>query len=279
MKRNRFFTVIGCLLFVCSLAAQDLVILHTNDVHSQMDAQVSGQSAGLGGVERRAAYIAQVRNAHPGKVVLLDAGDYNQGTPYFNLFGGKLEVALMNAMEYDAAAIGNHEFDNGQSDFAQRLKKAKYATLCANYSFEKTPLKGVVKPYTIIKRNGYKIGVIGVTVTLQGVVSAAALAYLTFQNPVPIVNKWAAFLKKEKKCDLVICLSHLGYDGGSAARPSDIYLAEHSRDVDLIIGGHTHTLLLHPDIRKNLDGKEVPIVQADCRGTYVGRIEVTFEKR
>jgi 5'-nucleotidase len=161
---------------------------------------------------------------------------------------------------------------------AKRLKKAKYVSLCANYSFEKTPLKGAIKPYTIIKRYGYRIGIIGVTVTLQGVVAASALEHLEFQNPVPIVNEWAEFLKKEKKCDFVICLSHLGYDGGSAARPSDVYLAEHSRNIDLIIGGHTHTLLAHPDIRKNLDGKEIPIVQADSRGAYVGRVDVTFGK-
>ena len=273
---NRYFILIVCLLLVSYMAAQDLVILHTNDVHSQMDPQESGSKAGLGGAERRAAYIAEVRKAHSGKVIVLDAGDYNQGTPYFNLFGGKLEVALMNAMGYDAAALGNHEFDNGQEDLAKRLKKAKYTTVCANYSFAKTPLKRLVKPYTIIKRNGYKIGIIGVTVSLQGVVFAAAIKNLDFQNPVPVVNELAAFLKEKKKCDLVICLSHLGYDGGSSVRPSDVYLAEHSRNVDLIIGGHSHTLLLSPDIRKNLDGKEVPVVQADSRGAYVGRLDLFF---
>ncbi|MCL1973646.1 MAG: metallophosphatase [Bacteroidetes bacterium] len=271
---NRYFLLIICLLIACVSAAQDLIILHTNDVHSQMDAQTSGQSAGLGGVERRAAYMAQVRREYPGKVVVLDAGDYNQGTPYFNLFGGKLEIALMNAMLYDAVAIGNHEFDNGQKDLAKRLKKAKYVSLCANYSFTETPLKRTIKPYTIIKRNGYRIGIIGVTVTLQGIVSASALAHLEFQNPVPIVNRLAEQLKKEKKCDLVICLSHLGYDGGSAQRPSDVYLAEHTRNIDLIIGGHSHTLLKKPDVRKNLDGAEVPIVQADSRGSHVGRVDV-----
>ena len=275
---NRYFVLVICLLLAFCLAAQDLVIIHTNDVHSQMDPQESGQAVGLGGVERRAAYISEMRQTYPGKIILLDAGDYNQGTPYFNLFGGKLEVALMNAMRYDAAALGNHEFDNGQKDLAKRLKKAKYVSLCANYAFKDTPLKRAIKPYTIIKRNGYRVGIIGVTVTLQGVVSASALADLKFQDPVPIVNRLAELLKKEKKCDLVICLSHLGYDGGSSQRPSDIYLAEHTRNVDLIIGGHTHTLLKKPDMRKNLDGKEVPIVQADSRGAHTGRVDVYFSK-
>ena len=271
---NRYIILIVKLLLVYNLTGQDIVILHTNDVHSQMDPLTSGLGAGLGGVERRAAYIAEVRKAYPRQVILLDAGDYNQGTPYYNLFGGKLEVKLMNVMGYDAATLGNHEFDNGQEDLAQRLKRAKYATLCANYSFDQTPLKRWVKPYTIVKRNGYKIGIIGVTVTLQGVVSLSALQNLTFQNPVPIADELARFLKKEKKCHLVICLSHLGYDGGSSTRPSDIYVAEHSRHIDLIIGGHTHTVLAQPDIRKNLDGKEVPIVQAGSQGAFVGRVDL-----
>jgi len=275
---NRYILLILSLLVVFGLAAQDLVILHTNDMHSQMDVQDSGYGAGLGGVERRAAYIAQMRQSYPNKLILLDAGDYNQGTPYFNLFGGLMEVELMNLMGYDAAALGNHEFDNGQEDLAKRLKKAGYTSLCANYSFKKTPLKRVIKPYTIIKRNGYKIGVIGVTLTLQGVVMQSAIKNLSFQNPVPIVNKWAQYLKEKKKCDLVICLSHLGYDGGSAQRPSDTYLAEHTRNIDLIIGGHTHTLLVEPDIRVNLDGKEVHIVQADSRGAHVGRVDVYIPK-
>ena len=279
MQKFRLNILIICLLFVYGLAAQNLVILHTNDVHSQMDTEVSGEYARLGGVERRAAYIAEMRKLYPRNLILLDAGDYNQGTPYFNLFGGKLEIELMNAMGYDAAVLGNHELDNGQEDLAKRLKKAKFATLSANYSYSNTPLKQAVKPYTIIKRDGYKIGIIGVTITLQGLVMASALQNLSFQNPVPIVNQLAEMLKKEKKCDLVICLSHLGYDGGSPQRPSDVYLAEHSRHIDLIIGGHTHTLLTQPDIRKNLDGKEVPIVQAGSRGAYVGRVDIFFNNR
>ncbi|MDR2586100.1 MAG: metallophosphatase [Prevotellaceae bacterium] len=277
MGLKKYLVLIICQLFVCLAAAQDIIILHTNDVHSQMDVQISGQSVGLGGVERSAAYIAEVRKAHPHRVILLDAGDYNQGTPYFNLFGGKLEVKLMNVMGYDAASLGNHEFDNGQKDLAKRLRKAKYVSLCANYSFAKSPLKRAIKPYTVITRNGYKIGIIGVTVTLKGVVSAPAIEGLEFQNPVPIVNELALMLKNKKKCDFVICLSHLGYNGGSSARPSDIYLAEHSRNVDLIIGGHSHTLLQKPDIRKNLDDKELPIVQADSRGAYVGRVDLYFD--
>lgn len=273
---RRFLILYLAFFWTLIAAAQDLIILHTNDSHSQMDPQTTGQSAGLGGVERRAAYITQVHKEHPGKVILLDGGDYNQGTPYFNLFGGKLEVELMNQMGYDAAALGNHEFDNGQQDLAKRLKKAKFVTLCANYDFANTPLKKHIKPYTIIRRNGYRVGVIGATVTLQGIVGAAAIEGLQFQNPVPIVNELAEMLKTKMKCDLVICLSHLGFNGGNAARPSDVYLAEHTRHVDLIIGGHSHTLLKQPSMRKNLDGKEVPIVQAGSRGDYVGRVEINF---
>ena len=264
------------LCMAAGLSAQDLVILHTNDLHSQMELMTSGSTTGLGGAERRAAYIAQVRKEHPGKVILMDAGDYNQGTPYFNLFGGKLEMKIMNALRYDVATLGNHEFDNGQKDLAKRLSKAKYSTVCANYDFSQTPLKRHVKPYTIIKRNGYKIGIIGVTVYLKGVVSQEAVAGLEFENPIPIVNHWADFLKNEKHCDLVICLSHLGYGEGSKERPADVRLAEQSRNVDIIIGGHSHTFLAQPDIRKNADGKEVMIVQTGSRGVNVGKIEVNL---
>ena len=277
MMVRRFFLFVTAILWTLVAVAQELVILHTNDSHSQMEPQSSGQSAGLGGVERRAAYIAEMQKEYRGRVIVLDGGDYNQGTPYFNLFGGKMEVELMNAMGYDAVALGNHEFDNGQKDLAKRLRKAKYVTLCANYSIAHTPLKRYIKPYTIVKRNGYKVGIIGVTVTLRGVVSASAITNLEFQDPVPIVVELAKMLKTKKKCNFVICLSHLGFDGGSPARPSDIYLAEHSRHIDLIIGGHSHTLLRQPNIRKNLDGKDIPIVQADSRGSYVGRVDVYFD--
>ena len=275
-KVIHYIILLPLLCLAVSLSAQDLVILHTNDIHSQMEPQTAGAVAGLGGAERRAAYIAQVRKEHPGKVILLDAGDYNQGTPYFNLFGGVMEMKIMNALRYDVAALGNHEFDNGQKDLAKRLSKARFPTVCANYDFSRTPLKRQVKPYTIIKRNGYKIGVIGVTVYLKGVVSQEAVAGLEFENPIPLVNTWADYLKNTKCCDLVICLSHLGYGEGSAERPGDVRLAEQSRNVDVIIGGHSHTFLEEPDMRKNAEGREVMIVQTGSRGVNVGKIEVNF---
>ena len=134
---HRYLITFICLLFLCTAAAQDLVILHTNDVHSQMEPLVSGHGAGLGGVERRAAYIAEMRQAYPHSVILLDGGDYNQGTPYYNLFGGVMEVEVMNLMGYDAAVLGNHEFDNGQEDLAKRIKKARFVSLSANYSYKR----------------------------------------------------------------------------------------------------------------------------------------------
>ena len=277
MKKNiRHIILLPLLCVAVGLSAQDLVILHTNDIHSQMEPMTSSATMGLGGAERRAAYIAQVRKEHSGKVILMDAGDYNQGTPYFNLFGGVMEVQIMNALRYDVTTLGNHEFDNGQKDLAKRLSKARYATVCANYDFSKTPLKRHVKPYTIIKRNGYKIGIIGVTVYLKGVVSQEAVAGLEFENPIPLVNDWADFLKNKKHCDLVICLSHLGYGEGSAERPGDVRLAEQSRNVDIVIGGHSHTFLPEPDMRKNAEGQEVMIVQTGSRGVNVGKIEVNF---
>ena len=263
------------LLTICPLLfGQDLVILYTNDVHSNIEPVESGAYAGLGGYQRIANYVDHVKATHK-NVLLLDAGDYNQGTPYYTLFKGELEVKLLNAIGYDAAAIGNHEFDDGQQVFADRLKKAKYKTLCSNYDFSKSPLKKRVQQYTIIKKGGKRIGIIGVTLNIDGVVSAAGRKDVVYQPPIPIVNKLAKELKN-KGCDLVILLSHLGYNSGSESRPGDILVAEMSEDIDIIIGGHTHTFLSEPTFVPNKSGKNVIVTQAGSSGVNVGRLDVSF---
>ncbi len=269
------------LLFLLSITLQGqikLTILHTNDVHSQIEPITSGSLAGKGGVERRAAAIAQQRAQNP-DLLLLDAGDYVQGTPYFNMFGGDAEIELMNALHYDVASLGNHEFDNGQEHLFTMLENATFPVVCANYDFSNSPLKDIIKPYTIIHKKGLRIAIIGLLVNLDGFVSYNSRQGIVYLDPIVKANELAAKLKKEDKCDLVICLSHLGYDdAGRPELPTDIMLAENSRNIDLIIGGHSHSFLEKPDVRTNLDGEKIPIYQVGKSGAYLGKITVTFEK-
>lgn len=267
------FLVIGTVI----LDGQDLVILHTNDTHSQITPQTSGDGAGLGGYERREAYVNSVRSEMGAdKVLLLDAGDFSQGTPYFSIFKGDVEIELMNALGYDVACLGNHEFDNGQAELARRLSNAAFVTVCANYDFRQTPLEGVVKPYTIVEKAGRKIGIIGALTDIGGIVAKNNIKGLSYINPVDTVNALAAELKNEKMCDLVLLLSHCGYYGGNKTSPGDIDIAEMSENVDIIVGGHTHTRLTEKKIYKNRVGKSVTVVQDGEKGEYVGRIDIWF---
>lgn len=273
---KRILIIIALMAVTASFAdAQRLVILHTNDSHSQIEPLRVGRDKGYGGVERRMEYIRQVREQYgKDKVLLLDAGDYNQGTPYFTVAKGDLEIELVNAMKYDVATLGNHEFDNGQEELARRLRKARFTTLTCNYDFSGTCLRKLVKPWTIVKRGGMKIGIVGATSYLEGNVMFSHLEGMKRLNTIAEVNRWAEFLKKEKKCDLVIFLSHLGYRGGTQDRPSDEVLVAASRNIDLVIGGHSHTFIKAPLVVKDLDGRDVPIVQAGCQGVQVGKFEI-----
>lgn len=272
---KRIFISMLLIAAAFSLNGQKLVVLHTNDTHSQIEPLRTGRNAGCGGVSRRLQFIDSVRSEYGSdRVLLLDAGDYNQGTPYFNVGGGDLERDLVNIMGYDAVAIGNHEFDNGQDEFARRLAGAKYPTVCCNYDFTGTPLEGYVKPYVVLKRGGFRIGIIGATVRLRGVVSAPSIEGITSLNTIEEVNRWAEYLKKQKRCDIVILLSHIGFDGGSDDNPSDKIVAAKSRNIDFIIGGHSHTFLKEAVEVDNLDGVPVPIMQAGCKGVEVGELKI-----
>lgn len=277
--RKVIYAAVALLLAVTAADAQKLVILHTNDTHSQIEPVRVGRNAGLGGVERRLQYINKVREEYgAGNVLLLDGGDYNQGTPYFTMAKGDLEIDLCNILGYDVATLGNHEFDNGQHELARRLRKAKHATITCNYDFSATPLRKLVKPYVIVKRAGLKIGIIGSTSYLEGNVLKSHLDGMKRLNTIEEVNRWADYLKNKKHCDLVIHLSHLGYDGGTMDRPSDILLIENSRNIDIVVGGHSHTFLKKAREVKDLDGKVVPIVQSGGQGVVVGKFEITLSQ-
>ena len=273
---KKLFLILAAVCLTFSAAdAQRLVILHTNDTHSQIEPLRTGRNEGLGGVDRRLQFIDSVR-AHYGKkkVLLLDAGDYNQGTPYFTVAKGDLEQELMNALGYDAITLGNHEFDNGLEELARRISTSACPVLMCNYGVKGTPLEPYVKPYTIVKRAGMKIGIVGATSYLESNVMYDYIKNMEHLDTVAEVNKWADYLKNEEKCDMVIFLSHLGFNGGDYDRPSDHVMAAESSDIDIIVGGHSHTFIDEPSYVVNKKGREVIIVTAGAQGVEIGELKV-----
>lgn len=252
-----------------------ITILHTNDVHSYIDPFPADhpRNANMGGVSRRAALIETIRKENP-NTLLLDAGDIFQGTPYFNYYGGELEFKLMSMMKYDVATLGNHDFDNGVDGFYAQLPHAKFDFVSSNYDFKNTVLNGHVKPYVIKNISGIKIGIFGLGVELDGLVDKKNYKETVYNNPIEIANDITKKLKNEEKCDMIICLSHLGFKyKDEPEKISDLILAKKTKDIDLIIGGHTHTFLEKPVIEKNLEEKEVIINQVGCYGLNLGRID------
>lgn len=290
MKRRDFITkttAATALLTISDLALlaseknqkKNITILHTNDVHSHIDPFNSDHPRypNLGGAAKRAAYINSVRNENP-NMLLLDAGDMFQGTPYFNYFGGELEFKLMNMMQYNAATIGNHEFDNGIDGLLKQIPNAQFELLSANYDFSKTVLDTFVKPYKVFKMDGVRIGVFGLGVKLEGLVDKKMYKETVYLDPIEIAQDMARILKENEKCDLIICLSHLGYYYKATPETiSDLNLAAKTKDIDLIIGGHTHTFLPKPTLVKNLDDKNVLINQVSWAGINMGRIDFYFD--
>jgi 5'-nucleotidase len=285
MKRRDFIekTAAGTALLGLGLSltsftdsqTKHLTILHTNDVHSYIDAFPADhpKNPNMGGVVRRAALIESIRKENP-NVLLLDAGDIFQGTPYFNFYGGALEFKLMSMMQYDASTIGNHDFDNGLAGLHAQLPHAKFELLSANYNFKNTVLDGFVKPYKTFNKNGIKVGVFGLGIALEGLVDKELYKETIYNNPLETAQDMIRILKKEQQCDLVICLSHLGYNyKDEPNKICDLKLAELTQDIDLIIGGHTHTFLDRPTVVKNLVGKEVLVNQVGCYGINLGRID------
>ncbi|MEC7646541.1 MAG: metallophosphatase [Bacteroidota bacterium] len=253
-----------------------ITILHTNDMHSQIHPFKSGRNKGLGGMAQRAGLIQSIRSQEE-HVLLLDAGDIFQGTPYFNFYGGELEFKLMSKIKYDAATLGNHDFDNGLEGLNKQLEHAKFPFLIANYDFSNTILKNKFTPYKIFNKGGVKIGVLGIGISLDGLVPKNLYGNTVYQDPIKKANYYADLLKNKKKCDLIICLSHLGFKYKSD-KISDIKLASQTRNIDLIIGGHTHTFLKKPITISNLDKKETLINQVGWGGINLGKIEFHFNQ-
>ena len=260
-------------------ATKKITILHTNDVHSHIDAfgPDDGRNPNQGGVARRASLIEAIRKENP-NTLLLDAGDIFQGTPYFNYYGGELEFKLMSMLKYDVATIGNHDFDNGIDGLYAQLPHAKFDFVSANYDFSDTVLDTHVKPYRIIIKDGIKIGIFGLGIELEGLVEKRMYKETLYLDPTETAQEMTRILKQDEKCDLIICLSHLGYNyRNRPEKISDLKLAETTKDIDLIIGGHTHTFLKKPTVVKNVIGNNLLVNQVGCYGINLGRIDFYFD--
>jgi 5'-nucleotidase len=256
-----------------------LTILHTNDTHSRLEPfpMDGGRNQGLGGIAGRSSLIEKVRKDQE-NVLLLDAGDIFQGTPYFNLYKGEPEIKAMTAMGYDACTIGNHDFDAGMENLATQLTRhANFPMLVANYDFTGTPMENKTAPYKIFKKGKLKIGVFGVSIEGRGLIPDTLFGATKYLDPVVRANETAAVLKKDKGCDMVVCLSHLGYKYNNNT-VSDEVLAKESDNIDLIIGGHTHTFLDNPVVYKNKKGDDVIVNQVGFAGIILGRLDFEFTK-
>lgn len=268
------FTAVG------AYAQKHLEVLHTNDTHScimPLNPNLADTAvAGRGGFLRRVAMIKEERAKNP-DLLLIDSGDFSQGSPFYTMFKGDVEIGLMNLMGYDAVTIGNHEFDFGLENMARIFKMAKFPVVCANYDFTGTCVEGLVKPYVIIKRNGLKIGLFGLSPQLEGLVDLSKCKGVTYLDPIEVGNRVAAELKHDKRCDVVICVSHLGW-----LRPDEMgdqKLLASSKDIDLVLGGHSHSYFKDLRYVNNADGKAVPVDQNGKNAMYVGKLTLSFDKK
>ena len=278
---KRIYLLFTALCICGALAAQDvkeLWILHTNDTHSRVEpvpvTDPNPEYAGKAGFVRRATVIKGMREQNK-DLLLFDCGDFSQGSPYYNMFKGEVEVKLMNEMGYDAGTIGNHEFDFGLDNMARLFKMANFPIVCANYGVKGTVLEGIVKPYVILEREGVKIGVFGLSPVLEGLVQTKNYEGVVFESPIEAAQRVAKILKEQEKCDLVVCLSHLGWKGEPY---SDETLIANTRNIDIVLGGHSHSYFDKTLFYKNLDGRDIPLQQMGKNAVYVGKMKVEMEK-
>lgn len=271
--RKLIAAVVTAILVACSGAsAQKLTIMHFNDTHSHLEPERAGKSAGRAGVIERAALVDSVRNAVGRRnFLLLHAGDFNQGTSYYTTLGGMLEVGLVNALGYDVITLGNHEFDDGIEHLGRRLAGLKCPVVCSNYDFSQFELGKYVKPYVVLKRGGMRIGIFGMLTDITKVVERTIADRLPKFDDVETADRWASYLKNEKKCDIVIALTHLGIENEDFM---DQDLVRATRNIDLVVGGHSHTFIKDIVYENNIDGKPVPIVQNGCWGLDTAELSI-----
>ena len=280
MKRISIYCLlIFCVLLTASVQqTKQLVILHTSDTHSRIepiDPHAADRYAGMGGVVRRATFLKDFRAGNP-DVLLFDCGDISQGTPYYNLFQGEVEVKMMNLMGYDAMTIGNHEFDFGLDNMARLFRMADFPVVCANYDVTGTVLEGLVKPYVVLNRDGMKIGVFGLSPKMEGLVQADKCEGVVYNDPIAAAQEVTDRLRAQEGCDVVICLSHLGFRIKNEV--CDEKLAAETKGIDVILGGHSHTFMEKPAFYLNAEGKSVPVLHTGKSGIFVGELDLTLTK-
>ena len=281
MKRFHFILFVWLVFSATALADGDkrLVILHTNDTHSTI-LPVSPfvedtMKADRGGFLRRIALIGEQRKSDP-ELLLFDSGDFSQGSSFFTLFNGEVEVSLMNRMHYDAGTLGNHEFDFGIENLATQLRRANFPIVCANYDFGTTLLATLVRPYVVLKRKGLRIGVFGLSPQPEGLIATENYAGITFRDPVEVTREVVNTLRTKEKCDLVICLSHLGWPAKDPLSDSNVFTQ--TEGVDLVLGGHSHTFMQELEWLTDAQGKRVPVDQNGKHAIYVGRIVLNLSR-
>ena len=269
---NILWLCLASLMVACSeTKEQTITILHTNDTHSQVEPLEAGKrDAFCGGYARRMGLIAQMREKDA-DLILLDGGDFCQGTPYYNFYHGRIEIDAMNRMQYDAITLGNHEFDYGVDTLAAVLELAHFPIVCANYDVTGTPLEGLVVPYTVIKRSGVRIGVFGIGVNPKGLIAEKNFAPIQYLNPITSAQQVANILRDVEKCDVVVCLSHQGTHPMNGGNISDMELAEKTKNIDVIIGAHTHKIVENLYV-ENLNGDSVLLTQTGKAGARIGEI-------
>lgn len=280
MKRTMILAAVtGVVMTITAQTTTTITILHTNDTHScimPLNPNLADTAiAGRGGFLRRIEMIEQERKRDP-ELLVLDSGDFSQGSPFYSLFKGDTEIELMNRMGVDASTIGNHEFDFGVENMARLFDKARFPILCANYRVEGTALEGRIRPYNIYKVKGVRIGVFGIGPRLVGLVDNNKIGGIEYTDPVKAANETARLLRKKKRCDIVICLSHLGWIDGAMG---DQEMISRSRGIDLVLGGHSHSYFRSLRYVKDLDGREVPVDQNGKHGIYVGKIQIKVGKK
>ncbi len=264
-----------CLMTLAAGAQTTLTILHTNDTHSTVMPLSRNlndtMKADRGGMIRRLAMLDDERQKAP-DLLLFDSGDFSQGSAYYSLFKGDVEVGLMNRMGYDAATLGNHEFDYGMENLVRLVSMAEFPIVCANYDFTGTQLEGLIKPYVVIERAGARIGVFGLAPTLAGLVSRQNYEGIEYLNPIETAQKMVDTLRSEEGCDIIVCLSHLGWDLGDD--DDDNKLIAGTRGIDLVLGGHSHTYMKEAEYVNDADGKPVMVDQNGKHSIYVGKITI-----
>ena len=282
MDMKQIVLIIALLLTTMNVGAKGpkkITVLHTSDTHScvlPLNKNLADTMlADRGGFLRRIAMLKQERQSDP-DLLLFDCGDFSQGSSYYTMFKGDVEVELMNRMHYDAVTIGNHEFDFGLDNMIRLFKLADFPVVCSNYDFGDTELKDIVKPYIVLKRKGVKIGVFGVCPPLEGLVSTKNYGPLKYLDPVEVTERMVDILRNQKKCDVVICLSHLGWE---ISDYPDNELIKRTSGIDLVLGGHSHTYLKTLGYETDKTGRKVPVDHEGKHGIFVGKMQLMLEKK